>query len=444
MKSITSAFTIFLIVCVIGTSVHVQKSNAFFFGLLGGGIANNAYLAQIAANTQISSTMESAQNSRELADTIAWQVAKQMVSNMTRSLINWINSGFQGRPAFIQDLNQFLIDALDNVAGEYIAELAGSDFICSPFRLDVQAALTINYQQARSGMPSGGDESMCTATGIVSNIENFLNGTINSWDEWLTVTANPQNTPYGAYLEAEAKLNARLVNAAGQEIEMADWGDGFMSQSVCEPVEGGGETCTVSTPGTLINEALSFQITTGPRSLIEADEVNELIGALVNQLALQMVNGINGLLGLSQRNPSTGRSYLDNAVADVPDIDLTPYRTELDAAHAREVAFLTLIDATYASATANHASTSSSTVAGIVRELETLRPQVVANIASTSALRNRFINATSSTGTSTDSIYQRIVIDFLALKSNGTLHSQAYVDSRREYWRLVLDGTEVE
>jgi len=56
-------------------------------------------------------------------DGLGWAIAKQMVSSMTRSLINWINSGFQGSPAFIADFKGFLLDTLDSVAGQYISDL---------------------------------------------------------------------------------------------------------------------------------------------------------------------------------------------------------------------------------------------------------------------------------------------------------------------------------
>ncbi len=162
-----------------------------------------------------------------------------MVSNITRSLINWVNSGFQGSPAFVTDFKQMLLDALDQVAGEYIESLGGlGEFICSPFQLDVQGALSINYAQARSGMPSGPDENRCTWTGTGSNIVYFLSGTAASWGHWFHVTANPQNTPYGAYIAAETALNIRLKNEAGQEIEVASWGNGFRSKNSRHEGEG--------------------------------------------------------------------------------------------------------------------------------------------------------------------------------------------------------------
>jgi len=286
-------------------------------------------------------------------DGIGWTIAKTVLSSMVRSLINWVNSGFQGSPAFITDIKQHLLGVLDEAAGEFIRSLGGvGEFICSPFRLDVQAALTMNYAQSRTGMPSGPDRNMCRLSDIGSNIENFFAGMSNDWNDWLTVTSNPQNTPLGAYFAAEASLNARLVNEAGNEITLANWGNGFLSQRVCEAVEGrSGQNCTITTPGRVISEALTFSTSVGPRTLIEADEINELVGALLNQLVLQAMQGINGLLGLGG-NPAfanydeEGNTFLDNMVTEASLINIDNFRNEIERNIEFETTFLTLITQT--------------------------------------------------------------------------------------------------
>lgn len=412
-----------------------------------------------------------------LLDGIAWAVAKQMVSNITRSLINWINSGFQGSPAFVTDFKQMLLDALDQVAGEYIRSLGGlGEFICSPFQLDVQAALSINYANARSGNPTGPDENLCTLTGIASNIENFLSGTADNWGQWLDVTANPQNTPYGAYIAAETALNIRLKNEAGQEIEVASWGDGFLSKKVCQAVEGTTrEDCKITTPGQVISEALTFQLSTGPRSLIEADEINELIGALLNQLVLQAVQGLNGLLGLSESGYGGGSgSYLDAVVDEGANlVDYTPYKREMDEALAREISMLALIERAI-----NIASATSTTITadeqraiddatGIVNRISTNLAQLTVlinryNSASTTAaarIASSSTTATStgngptnvlgnriSTGTSgggnlnaeINRIRQEVILDYLALKSSGSLTTEAFIAQKRTEWQALI------
>lgn len=410
-----------------------------------------------------------------LLDGIAWAVAKQMVSNMTRQLINWINSGFQG-PAFVTDFKQMLLDSLDQVAGEYIRGLGDlGEFICSPFQLDVQAALSINYAQAKSGMPSGPDQNLCTLTGIGSNIENFLSGAADNWGQWFQVTSNPQNTPYGAYLAAEASLNIRLRNEAGEEIEVASWGNGFLSKKVCQAVEGTTrEDCKITTPGQVISEALTFQLSTGPRALIEADEINEIIGALLNQLVLQAVQGLNGLLGLSETGYGGGRgSYLDAVVDEgATVVDYTPYKREMDEAVARERAMLELIQrATTAGGRVSTTSRQWPATEAVLDEAAAILPQVSTNLSQLTVLIERYngasttaaariAGATSTAATTTNvlgnstnvgattgsrditvqinQIRQEVVLDYLALKSSGNLTTEAFKEQKRTEWSRVF------
>ncbi len=368
LKQVSLICTTVLIFTVFAVSIPTHKAEAQR-ATRGMQVVQQAELAVSAVQNTLTaaSTGLTAANTtgllvkENILDGIGWAIAKQMVSNMTRSLINWINSGFEGSPSFVTDLNAFLLDALDTAAGEYIRSLGGiGEFICSPFRLDIQAALSASYAQARSGMPSGPTAPACRLSDIANNIEGFFAGvTDGGWGEWLEVTSDPQNTPYGAHLEAQARLNIKLKNEAGQEIEVASWGDGFLSKKICEAIEGssGGEQCIISTPGQVISEALTFQLSTGPRSLIEADEINELIGALLNQLVLKAMEGINGLLGLSEGtgytdyslNGSSTRAYLDDMV-DENLINTTAIRAQMDTSLATERSYLTVASSTLSEA----------------------------------------------------------------------------------------------
>lgn len=364
LKHVSLICTTVLIFTVFAVSIPTHKAEAQR-ATRGMQVVQQAELAVSAVQNTLTaaSTGLTAANTtgllvkENILDGIGWAIAKQMVSNMTRSLINWINSGFEGSPSFVTDLNAFLLDALDTAAGEYIRSLGGiGEFICSPFRLDIQAALSASYAQARSGMPSGPTAPACRLTDIANNIQGFFAG-INEggWNDWMQVTSDPQNTPYGAYLEAQYRMKIKLVNDAGQEMEVANWGDGFLSKKICEAIEGssGGEQCIISTPGQVISEALTFQLSTGPRSLIEADEINELIGALLNQLVLKAMEGINGLLGLSEGtgytdyslNGSSTRAYLDDMV-DENLINTSVIRTQMGESLTLERSYLTVASST--------------------------------------------------------------------------------------------------
>jgi hypothetical protein len=300
---------------------------------------------------------------KETLDGIAWTVAKQMVANMTQSMVEWINSGFQGSPAFVSDLSGFMRDVLDTAAGQYIKSLGGiGEFICSPFKLDVQAALQINYQDAQSGVPSGANS--CKLSGIEDNIKNFLGGATQDWGQWIQITSNPQNTPYGSYLEGEKKLNIKLQNEAGKELTILDWGQGFMSKKICDGADGKpaakGTNCKITTPGGVIAAQINYQLHTGTEELVTADEVNEVIGALISQLTLQAMKGINGLLGLggnsaytdySYGNGSNTTSYIDSAVTEETLLNTNLLKQQAGSSTETETAYLALANNTIGIAT---------------------------------------------------------------------------------------------
>jgi hypothetical protein len=322
-----TVFALFAL-CFSFMSLYVPVPQTVHAGAAGGGssevtqIANMIILGvqqgyqQISAlaNTVISTMTSNMWIKENILDGIGWALAKAIISQMTSSIINWVNSGFQGSPAFITDMEGFLLGIADRTFGQYLEELGGPfSFICAPFRLDVRVALSVYYESARaSGAPS---PSTCTLTGAMANIENFIDGTqsfteAGGWNNWFTMTSQPTKyTPYGNLVEAQAQASARIVNARGEQVKLLDFGQGFLSSRICETVGGAGtsrERCTITTPGKVINEALTFQTSAGPRSLIEADEINEIISAVFAQLSQQAITGAAGLLGLTG---GTGYSY---------------------------------------------------------------------------------------------------------------------------------------
>ena len=247
-------------------------------------------------------------------DGLAWSFAKRTISGMVTSLIDWVNSDFQGRPAFVTDLGGFLLNIADQEVGQAISDLGGiGSFICAPFRLDVQIAIDTQYQEYRGG-PAVQSAPTCTLTGVIDNIEGFIAGTdpAGGLADWLTITATPQTyTPYGAILSAQANVRARLINAQGEELKILDFGAGFLSQSVCEVVAGGTgqQDCSIVTPGTVVANQLNKALGAGQDSLVAADEIDELINALFGQLTNRAITGVGGLLGLSGGNAYSYSGY---------------------------------------------------------------------------------------------------------------------------------------
>ena len=80
---------------------------------------------------------------------IAWQLAHVALQQLTGSVVNWINSGFQGSPSFVSDPEDFFLQLNDQVTGAFIGNngiLAQA--LCSPFSTNIRLALALGQQSS--------------------------------------------------------------------------------------------------------------------------------------------------------------------------------------------------------------------------------------------------------------------------------------------------------
>ncbi|MDP2705177.1 MAG: hypothetical protein U1D31_03005 [Patescibacteria group bacterium] len=219
-----------------------------------------------------------------ILDAIAWAAAKVIIQNMLQSIVTWAQNGFNGGPSFIQDPEGFLRDVGDQTAGLVISDIA--PFLCEPFRISLQTNLSLSYS-----LPVF-DKIECTLSDVIDNIDGFLNGdfTQGGWDGWFSMTQNKRNNPYGAFLLAQSELNVQVAKKQGTELKFLDWGQGFFSFRDADGL--------VQTPGKIIENQLNHSLGSGTRSLEIADEIDEVIGAVVAGLVTQMFSGGSGFLGL--------------------------------------------------------------------------------------------------------------------------------------------------
>lgn len=233
-------------------------------------------------------------------DAIAWGLVNLVISEMIQSITQWVNSGFQGSPAFVTDLRGFLVDVADKTAGDFIfgSALGG---LCSPFQLNVRLALDIQYRGSRSY------KAQCRLSDVVDNIEDFVDGDFGAggWDGWHSMALTLENNPYGAMLEANTALEISIQNARGEELKILDFGRGFLTKKKCDD-QG---NCTNVLPGAVIETQLNHALGLPGDRLTIADEVNELLGALFSQLVVQTFRGAGGLLGTTNSRYGSGDYY---------------------------------------------------------------------------------------------------------------------------------------
>ncbi|XKT75293.1 MAG: hypothetical protein ACJKSS_00685 [Patescibacteria group bacterium UBA2103] len=244
-------------------------------------------------------------------DGLAWQLANVALEQMTQDIVAYINSGFNGSPAFLQDPEAFFLGIADDVAGDFLQEIGGG-FLCSPFQTDIQFALEIGYYQS-GGRTDLQDRYACTLSDALGNIEDFLENDLSQGglDQFFNIAVRPENNPYVLTVDLQRELQGRIFGEQQGERQILEWNGGFLSRRECLPGQEEPK-CTgdILTPGDTIQNQLNESLGIGRDRLVVADDINEIIGALMNQLVSQAIGGAGGLLGLSTSGGGSS-SYFD-------------------------------------------------------------------------------------------------------------------------------------
>lgn len=287
----------------------------------------------------IQAVFSSSENVKEyVLDTLAWQAANLAIESITKSTVNWINSGFQGSPAFVTDLNYNLRGVGDAVAARFFEELGNQTIATTPFQDRVLDTVRLGYYLSTSP-ESFYTRYPYTLDQVSANDRAFLAGDFSQggFNAWFATVMNPQNNPYGAQDLADQELARAVSNATNNRLQELSWNRGFLSwRGECNEYQPQGEegylpgdappadlsidlsgedACLgyeIETPGSVIMEQLNTQLGSGVNRLVSADEFNEIIGALLNQLASQVLGGNSGgLRGVSRPSSGGGASFLD-------------------------------------------------------------------------------------------------------------------------------------
>ena len=260
---------------------------------------------------------------------LGWAVAKTAINSMTRSIVNWINSGFEGSPAFVQDLENNMRQLADGVAQAFATRIL-NDMVAidSPFvQRAVQGAVT-GYLLYTSSDAITRRLAFTLDEYTRGNSERWRQGDFHQggWNAWFASVRICGNNPDCARFATEEELVNRIDQQMRTRLEELGWGDGLLSwrgecSSWAGQAEGvaldDSEKCykhAVQTPGTLIEQTLGITATSPMRQLELADSIDEIVSALVSQLVTQIIGG-TGLSGVSQPSQGGGRSIL-NAATD--------------------------------------------------------------------------------------------------------------------------------
>ena len=149
-------------------------------------------------------------------DPLAYSVAHAVLQSVVNSTVRWINSGFNGSPAFATNLTQSLLQVGDAAANTFIRQLVSNSAIRSPFQTQIASAVGTNYRQSTSANGFF-TQNPFTLGRFSPNPTAFLAGNFNQggFDAWFSANDNPANNPYGAYQIAMNAVNGQVLQAQG-------------------------------------------------------------------------------------------------------------------------------------------------------------------------------------------------------------------------------------
>ena len=251
-------------------------------------------------------------------------IAKMLLQKLTQSTVNWINSGFDGSPSFIQDAGKFFGDIAKTEILQFGIEIEG----ISPFSRDWMRnnALAVRNKFADNAQYSLDEMIASTTPGCVGE-DGVLTGcsesfrkdfSMGGWDAWTAMTQVPANNPLGAKLMFDNEIQKRLagtdqsvaqntrdalqaasgflgdkhcITATGQINNYVTWTD-YQKGLEKTPPEILCSSWKYVTPGKMVADAATNVIGYQNNSLLNVEDLNDAVAAVLDALLNQFSTSI--------------------------------------------------------------------------------------------------------------------------------------------------------
>lgn len=367
-------------------------------------------------------------------DPIAWIASKAVLQSMTQSMVNWVASGFDGSPAFVTDLQQNLLGVGDATANNFVQQLLTDGRIQSPFSIQVAQSVRQAYYQ-NTGTNTYGSAHPYTLNQTCANDASFFatgNFSDCGFSGWFSLISNPANNPQGSNILATDALVQRVTTAENTRKEELGWASGFQSwRGDCATTKATADDsanlsktdnsagCPIETPGSIVQSQLVEHLGAGVKTLISADELDEILSGLFTSLLDDVIGG-SGLSGGgsgSSRPADTGASgsvavnfgrTIDQQIERINQDYIAGWQRIKAIAQEAETECV------------NRDNDKSREVAQVLEQAATALAKGTNAIASLEALKAR---ATASGGAAND--FQNIATEYQTLLGSGALPSSS-------------------
>lgn len=239
-------------------------------------------------------------------DGVVSAIKNDAVSGLQRQVLKAAEQSREGEAQYLKNFRD--LDRYFNAITVNVITSARSGPMCGAFRSSVTTAYARNYLASQSG----GASQACTFTNPADRAA-LVSGTAPvNWSSWNNLI-DPRGYEIGQYYLLKTENETALATYNQNIRQMLDWGRGVF------PAFDGGQNplgSRVITPGYIIADSLSQMIGAGTNILLNANEIDQVNGALQAGLTATLVSDtMRGLSGLSQ-SQNGQQSYLDRMAAE--------------------------------------------------------------------------------------------------------------------------------
>jgi hypothetical protein len=171
---------------------------------------------------------------REIYKETLKAIAKRAIQEMTKSTINWINSGFHGQPLFLENPESFFRDIAKYEVKNMVDQF-GYDSLKYPFGKDFALNAINSYKQTLENNTAYSLSRVINDPTLLHGYQNDFN--VGGWNGFLINTQYPQNNYLGFQMTATEELARRVQGTSKTAVDKINdtlaQGQGFLSPQTC-------------------------------------------------------------------------------------------------------------------------------------------------------------------------------------------------------------------
>jgi len=262
---------------------------------------------------KIEGSTESLNTNSTCIQSIGRLIIKMLLQKLTVSTVKWINNGFDGSPAFIQDPGKFFGDIAKNEILQFGIEINNPELF--PFgrawMQNTAIAFNNKFQDNAQYSLNRLIKETTPEYSAITFQEDFSQG---GWNAWTALTQVPANNPLGFKLMADNEIQRRLAGTTQSTAEAVhealSQANGFLGDMRCSnPTdvtkaeqerynngEEGARNCDGGfeyvTPGKMISDKATEVLGYQNNAYLNVEDLNDAVAAILDALLAQFSSNI--------------------------------------------------------------------------------------------------------------------------------------------------------